>query len=70
MVIAGLLQGVGVMLMLGSWFMIPYILLGGVYWQYCVRPVEEEDLFARFGDEYSQYKDNVSCWVPCGSISR
>lgn len=64
MVIAGLMQGLGVMLILGSWLMLPYIMLGGIYWQFCVRPVEEADLRARFGDEFVEYENRVHCWVP------
>jgi len=69
MVIAGLLQGIGVLLMLGSLLMIPYIVIGGIYWQLCVRPVEEQDLSLRFGDEYLRYRARVSCWIPgCSAL--
>ncbi|MBO6514354.1 MAG: isoprenylcysteine carboxylmethyltransferase family protein [Phycisphaerales bacterium] len=64
MVIGGLMQGIGVMLFTGSWLMLPYILLGGIYWQFCVCPVEEQDLLMRFGDEYESYQKRVRCWIP------
>lgn len=62
MVVAGLLQGVGVMLVLGSWLMIPYVVLGGIFWQLCIRPIEERDMLDRFGDTYEVYRDRVPCW--------
>lgn len=64
MVVAGLSQGLAVAFLLGSWLMIPYVLLGGVFWQFCVRPAEELDLRARFGDEYDDYRSRVRCWNP------
>ena len=35
-----------------------------VVWNYVVRPLEESDLEARFGDEYVRYRMSVRCWWP------
>ncbi len=64
MVIAGLGQGLAVALWLGSWIVVAYVILGGLIWQYVVRPAEERDLHEKFGSEYAQYQQNVRCWLP------
>ena len=64
MAVAGIVQGVGVGLILGSWLVVAYAIIGSVLWNYAVRPLEEADLEQRFGDEFRRYRDRVRCWVP------
>jgi len=64
MAVAGLTQGIGVGIATGSVGIVLYVFLGGIFWQLCVRPPEEEDLTNRFGDAYLQYCQQVDCWIP------
>lgn len=64
MALAGLGQGLAVTFMTGSLMMLLYVILGGVIWQWIVRPVEEEDMAAAFGMEFVRYRDAVRCWIP------
>lgn len=64
MAIAGLGQGLAVVLGLGSWFGLVYVALGIFVWQVAARPAEERDLRARFGSAYDNYARAVQCWVP------
>ena len=64
MAVAGIVQGVAVGLLLGSWLVVAYALIGSLLWNYAVRPLEEVDLEQRFGAEYRAYRDAVRCWVP------
>ena len=64
MAVAGIVQGVAVGLILGSWLVVVYAVVGSVLWNYAVRPLEEADLERRFGDEFRRYSDRVRCWVP------
>ncbi|MFE6964960.1 methyltransferase family protein [Agromyces sp. NPDC057679] len=64
MAVAGITQGVAVGLMLGSWLVIVYAVAGGLFWNFVVRPLEEAELEARFGDEFRRYRAAVRCWVP------
>ncbi|MGB0766177.1 MAG: methyltransferase family protein [Phycisphaeraceae bacterium] len=64
MALAGIMQGVGVGLMWGSWLVVGYAVLGGVVWHVLVRPVEEADLLRRFGASYEAYRGGVRCWWP------
>lgn len=64
MAIAGLGQGVAVGIALGSWCVLAGVLAGLVIWQRWVRPAEEADLEARFGDDYRHYRTLVGCWLP------
>jgi len=64
MAVAGLLQGVSVGLIAGSWLVVVYGLLGSVVWNWVIRPNEEADLVARFGEGYLDYQRRVSCWLP------
>ena len=64
MAVAGIVQGVAVGLVLSSWLVVAYALIGSVLWNYAVRPREEADLAQRFGDDYAEYRDTVRCWVP------
>ncbi len=64
MAVGGLMQGLGVAIMLGSWMTLGYVLLGGLIWNACIRPIEEQELCDRFGDEYIEYANRVRCWWP------
>jgi protein-S-isoprenylcysteine O-methyltransferase Ste14 len=64
MAIAGLGQGLGVALILGSLGVALYVLAGGALWNFFVRPIEEADLERRFGDTFRDYRHSVSCWRP------
>lgn len=64
MAVAGILQGVAVGLILSSWLVVAYAVVGSLLWNYAVRPSEEADLEARFGDDFLRYARNVRCWWP------
>ncbi|OZD30944.1 hypothetical protein CH252_41390 [Rhodococcus sp. 06-1477-1B] len=64
MALAGIAQGVGVGLTLSSWMVVVYALTGSLVWNYAIRPHEEADLAASFGDDYRAYARAVGCWVP------
>jgi protein-S-isoprenylcysteine O-methyltransferase Ste14 len=64
MAIAGLGQGLAVVLWLGSWVGLLYVAMGVWVWQYVARPPEERDLNARFGASYERYRQSVRCWWP------
>lgn len=64
MAVAGIAQGAGVGLLLGSWLVLLYAVAGGVLWHVLVRPAEERDLAERFGQEYARYRAHVRCWLP------
>ncbi|WPO88317.1 isoprenylcysteine carboxylmethyltransferase family protein [Herbiconiux sp. KACC 21604] len=64
MAVAGIVQGVAVGLLLGSWLVVAYALAGSLLWNLVVRPYEEADLEERFGDDFRRYRDAVRCWVP------
>lgn len=64
MAISGIVQGAAVGLIMGSWLVVVYAVLGSAVWNWVVRPHEEADLAARFGDEFTRYRQRVRCWVP------
>jgi protein-S-isoprenylcysteine O-methyltransferase Ste14 len=64
MAVAGVLQTAGVGLMVGSWMVVVIAVAGALAWNVVIRPVEEADLAARFGEPYRQYTDHVRCWIP------
>ncbi|MFJ6455460.1 methyltransferase family protein [Paenarthrobacter sp. NPDC091669] len=64
MAVAGISQGAAVGLLLGSWLVIAYAVIGSLLWNYAVRPHEEADLERRFGAEFQQYRGSVRCWIP------
>ncbi|MCA9280192.1 MAG: isoprenylcysteine carboxylmethyltransferase family protein [Phycisphaeraceae bacterium] len=64
MAIGGLTQGAAVALWLGSPVATIYVLLGGIVWNFFLRPLEEHDLQCRFSTEYQAYKKHVRCWIP------
>jgi protein-S-isoprenylcysteine O-methyltransferase Ste14 len=64
MAVSGILQGLAVALFLGSPLVAVYALMGSAIWQLIFRPLEEDDLYERFGNEYQDYRDAVKCWTP------
>lgn len=64
MAVAGVAQGIAVGMMLSSWLVVLYAACGSVVWNAAIRPHEERDLEARFGDEFLRYRERVRCWVP------
>ena len=64
MAIAGIAQGVGVGIVLGSPLVVAYAVAGALFWQFLVRPREEADLARRFGEPYARYRSAVRCWIP------
>ncbi|MCB9233329.1 MAG: isoprenylcysteine carboxylmethyltransferase family protein [Bacteroidia bacterium] len=64
MAVAGIGQGIAVGVILGSWMVIIYSLAGAFIWHYLVRPSEEADLAARFGQSYQDYRQRTPLWIP------
>lgn len=64
MAVSGILQGVAVGLLLGSWLTVAYAIAGSLVWNWVIRPHEERDLEARFGEAFHEYREQVSCWAP------
>lgn len=64
MAVSGILQGMAVALFLGSPLVALYALMGSAIWQLIFRPLEEDDMSARFGEDFEVYKRNVNCWIP------
>jgi protein-S-isoprenylcysteine O-methyltransferase Ste14 len=69
MAVAGILQGVGVGLIGGSWLVVAYALTGSIVWNTLARPYEEADMADRFGPAFEDYRARVRCWIPSLSIS-
>ena len=69
MAIAGIVQGVAMGLLIGSWLVVVYALIGSLLWNWFIRPHEETDLLERFGDEYRDYAKRVHCWWPTFSTA-
>ena len=64
MACAGLAQGFFVGVYIGSWPTLVYVVCGFFAWNYIARPLEEDDLRARFGEEFEMYCHHVRCWIP------
>jgi protein-S-isoprenylcysteine O-methyltransferase Ste14 len=64
MAVAGIGQGLAVSLAFGSISVLVYALLGGILWNYVVRPLEEQNMLDRFGEQYWEYQQRVRCWWP------
>ena len=69
MAVAGATQTVGVGLLCGSWMITTIALAGALTWNSMIRPSEEADLAARFGEPYRQYCDQVRCWIPRRNVA-
>lgn len=64
MAVAGLSQGAATGLWFGSPLVFVYVLAGGLLWNVAIRPSEEADLEARFGEQFREYCAEVKCWIP------
>ncbi|MEZ2373213.1 methyltransferase [Arthrobacter sp. RCC_34] len=64
MAVAGVVQAASVGLILGSWLVVVYAVGGALLWNVGIRPLEERDLEARFGEPYRRYRETVRCWIP------
>ena len=64
MAIAGLAQGAAVAFWLGAWFVLMYVVTGGVLWRMFVRAVEEADLLTTLSESYRSYRARVPLWLP------
>lgn len=64
MAMAGIGQGVALAVVFLSIPLLVYSLLGALFWQFVVRPIEERDLEDRFGEPYREYRRKVGCWIP------
>ncbi len=64
MAVAGVGQGLLVGLYVGSTLTILYAIVGGLFWNYIVRPLEEADMARKFGPSYDRYLAEVKCWRP------
>jgi len=64
MAIAGIGQGLAISLFLGSVHILVYCLIGGLVWQFVVRPLEEKNMVERFGSDYEKYRAEVNLWIP------
>lgn len=40
------------------------IILGAFAWHLVVRPIEEKDLLQKFGEDYTEYRNSIMCWIP------
>lgn len=70
MAVSGIGQGLAVALFLGSPLVAVYAVMGSAIWQLIFRPMEEDDMAARFGKPYEEYRKAVRCWVPQASQFR
>jgi protein-S-isoprenylcysteine O-methyltransferase Ste14 len=64
MAVGSILQGIAVGILWSSWLVVAYAIAGAVLWHVVVRPEEEADLEARFGDTFRRYRGAVRCWWP------
>jgi protein-S-isoprenylcysteine O-methyltransferase Ste14 len=64
MAVAGVLQTMGIGLLVSSWMVIASAVVGALAWNELIRPTEEADLAARFGEPYQHYAHRVRCWIP------
>lgn len=62
MAVVAVAQAGAVGIWFGSWLVLLYAFAGGAVWNWILRPAEERDLVARFGEPYARYRDAVPCW--------
>ncbi len=62
MAVVAVAQAGAVGIWFGSWLVLLYASAGGAVWNWILRPAEERDLIARFGEPYVRYRDAVPCW--------
>ena len=64
MAVAGAVQTAAIGSVWSSWVVIALAVAGAVAWDLGIRPVEEADLAARFGEDYVDYRTHVGRWLP------
>ncbi|QDU86992.1 hypothetical protein Pla175_03460 [Pirellulimonas nuda] len=64
MAAAGIVQGLAVGWLLGSVWVMGGAIAGAFVWHGWVRPTEEADLAARFGESFERYRKRVPLWAP------
>ena len=64
MAIGGLGQGLAIGIGTGAWLLFAAVILGGLLWNYFVRPIEEAHLSQVFGARFDEYSRWVRCWIP------
>ncbi|HCD53364.1 MAG TPA: hypothetical protein DEQ34_13015 [Balneolaceae bacterium] len=64
MAVAGVGQLVSISLAFSSVPILLFAILGALSWHIIVRPIEEQDLYQKFGEDYLHYKRTVKCWIP------
>ena len=64
MAVAGIGQALAISLVFLSLPILLYSLTGALIWHVVVRPFEERDMVARFGNAYVAYRERVNCWIP------
>lgn len=70
MAVAGAVQTIGVGWWIGAWTPTVAAVLGALVWHHLIRPAEEADLLARFGEPYERYRSSVRCWIPTAQAWR
>src|SRR5699024_8772762 len=61
MAIAGIAQGVWMGLLIASWLVPVYAVIGSLLWNWLIRPHEGADLHGRFGTAYRESAKRVDC---------
>lgn len=64
MAVAGTIQSFATGIFLGSPGVLAATVFSATLWHVGVRPSEERDLIARFGQPYLDYQNSVRCWIP------
>ena len=64
MTIGWVIQGTGVAFWSGSVLVLVVFFLAAIWWNYMVRPGDEDELQKAFGRELELYRRHVRCWLP------
>lgn len=64
MAVAGIVQGIAIGLVHGSWLAVAYAFTGSLVWNTLARPYEEAYMATRFGPAFEDYRRRVRCWIP------